>query len=165
MRERPKEIIMSEILPGLLGWKVHVMNASVESLSSVLAVHNFQVYILEGSRISDYDSFFDEAGQVFGFQEGSGHNWNAWNDSFNSTFTDYSIGRLAIVWNDADQSFLSDPQLFVDCVCELRDTAMYQAEHPTPDPPHGSGQWITVEVFLLGKGAGFKSVVLPTRLD
>jgi hypothetical protein len=60
MNDRPKDLIMQDIHPAITGWKVHLLNAPVDALSAVLVANDFQVYVLEGSRIITYDAFFEE---------------------------------------------------------------------------------------------------------
>jgi RNAse (barnase) inhibitor barstar len=139
--------------PGLRGDRIHVVNVETEAITKELSSLSFKVYMIDGSKISDENSFFDEVAQALEFPEHFGHNWAAWNDCLGD-FGSLAPKRVAIVWKHADETFAVDAQTFLQAVCDLENLAMWSALHPTDQ----TGKEIEpkqIEIFFLGDGEGF----------
>ncbi len=78
---------LSHGLPRLVPERVRL------ELQAALAAHGFTIYQLDGARITDTSTFFQEAAQVFQFPAYFGRNWDAFIDCL-SEFEDRPARRL-----------------------------------------------------------------------
>jgi RNAse (barnase) inhibitor barstar len=143
---------LKKIIPGLSkGQWLHVVNSPLNPLVNTLAENGFSVFVIDGSEITDSGSFFQQAKKVFGFPDYFGKNWDAWNDCLG----DFELslkGKTAIIWDDADKTFISDTKTFIQAVFDLHNLALSAGYIDKPNP-------CQVELFLVGKTEGFKNVL------
>jgi RNAse (barnase) inhibitor barstar len=144
-------IDLARELPGLRGQRLHVADSGHEErIASVLRMTGFDLRVLDGSRICDEPSFFEEAERGLRLPEHFGRNWDALNDCLGD-WHDGDERRIAILWRDADQSLAADAQTVFRAVL-----AFDAAAQP---PPAGSGGEppLQLEVFLFGDVPGFRA--------
>jgi RNAse (barnase) inhibitor barstar len=149
-------LAMSKILPGLPGKQIHAVNVADDTLIAVLLGHDFRVYVIDGSRIMDERTFFEEVAQVFEFPEYFGHGWASWDDCLGD-FGFLAPERVAIIWKHADKTFAADAQTFLQAVCDLENLAIGATLHPLRHP-EGGMEPKQIEIFFLGNGKGFKGL-------
>ena len=143
---------LKQIIPGLHTdrW-LHVVNSPLLPLVNVLSENNFSVFIIDGSKIIDSKSLFEEAKNVFEFPDYFGENWNAWTDCLG----DFEVSlnqSTAIIWDNADKSLMSDVYTFIQAVFDLYNMAINAGFARIRSEP------CQVEVFLVGNSEGFKNV-------
>ena len=105
-----------------LGWVdygfVHRLPADADAALGDLRRLGFRVYILDGTRIADRESFHVEAARVFGFPSRFGRNWDAFDEDFDDVVR---AGRTAVVWTEADRLAKADLETFAEAVCMFSD--------------------------------------------
>jgi RNAse (barnase) inhibitor barstar len=130
------------------GMRVHVAPSALEPrIMETLRAASFKTFLIEGSRISDKGSFFEESARAFQFPPSFGRNWDAFIDSLSDVGE--GLPRIAVVWKDADGALLSDTQAFLDAVLCFDAWADGASAAPEPEDP------AQVEVFLLGRAPSF----------
>jgi RNAse (barnase) inhibitor barstar len=143
---------INEAFPGLQGDRIHIVNVAAELLAKALLTLGFKIYTIDGSKISDEKSFFDEAARALEFPTYFGRNWNAWSDCLGDFGRFLSVNKVAIIWEHADRTLTADTQIFLEAVCDLSNLALSAALNPMQHSEVTSKQ---IEVFLLGQGEGF----------
>lgn len=137
-------------LPGLRGGRIHVTPASLEArVREVLVRYGFDVRTLEGSRIADEGSFFEEAARALPLPEYFGHDWDALDDGLGD-LQEGSHRRVAFLWRDVDRSLEADAQVVVNGILAFE----WAAAHPDADRV-GDAEPLQLEVFLFGRTPGF----------
>jgi len=144
---------LTKIIPGLHSnrW-LHVINSPLQPLVNVLSENSFSVFVLDGSKIIDSKSLFEEAKIVFGFPDYFGRNWAAWTDCLGD-FEASLNQNTAIIWDHADKSFMSDVYTFMQAVFDLYNMASSAGYTKRASEP------CQVELFLVGDSEGFKNVL------
>ncbi len=143
---------LRKLIPGLnKGQWLHVVNSPLEPLVNVLKENGFSVFVIDGSKISDSSSFFQQAKDVFSFPDYFGESWAAWDDCLGD-FEFLLKGKTAILWNDADKTFMSDAKTFIQAVFDLHNMALNAGHVDKPNP-------CQVELFLVGNAEGFKNIL------
>ena len=141
-------IDLRKIIPDLSrGSCLHVVNVHPDALVNLLTENGFSVFTINGSEITDKESFFLHVKNVFNFPAHFGKNWDAWTDCLGD-FERSLTSETAIIWKDADKSFLSESQTFIQAVNDLYNTVM-----------HASLNYYQVELFIVGSSPGFKNVL------
>jgi hypothetical protein len=79
----------------------------------------FKLYKLEGLRIADETTFFDEAARALSFPDGYVGSWNAFIDYLSEIET-RPDRRVVILWQDAHRLHGQNVQVFLDAVFHLR---------------------------------------------
>ena len=149
-------IDLTKVIPGLnKGQWLHIVKSPLNPLVNTLLEHDFSVFVIDGSEITDSKSFFRQAKMVFDFPDYFGENWAAWDDCLGD-FALLLTGPTAIIWNDADKSFMSDAKVFVQAVVDLHNMAL-KAGSISNSPSH------QVELFLIGNMEGFKNALAFNR--
>lgn len=145
-------IDLARELPGLRGQRVHVTESGHEErIASVLRMTGFDIRILDGHRIRDEQSFFDEAERGLRLPTWFGRNWDALDDCLGD-WHDGDERRIAILWRDADRSLARDAQTVLRAVAALDAAAM-------APPAAGAGPVpLQLEVFLFGDVPGFRAL-------
>jgi len=115
-------IDLHQYIPEIKGSIIHVLSTPINEFSSLLETLGFRVFVIDGSKIIDEATFFDEFARVLEFPAYFGHNWGAWDDSLGE-FIHSIPERVAIVWQSADKSFANDPQSFLQVICDLYNIA------------------------------------------
>ena len=134
------------LLPGLRGIVVHAVAAADEPrVRQVLTAVDFELRVLEGARIVDETSFFEQIAQVFVLPDGFGDNW----ETFADTLCDLH-GHIAVVWRDADRTFAGDAQVLLTALQEFASAA----EEPL-FVPDAERKELQLAIFLFGAGPGF----------
>jgi RNAse (barnase) inhibitor barstar len=151
-------LAMRKEFPGLPGQEFHVVNVLDESLVVALTAHGFKVYVIEGSKIVNERTFFEEAARVFEFPDYFGYGWASWDDCLGD-FGHLAPARVAIIWKDADQTFAAVPQTFLQAVCDLHSLMFSVSIHATRHPEEGI-EPKQIELFFLGQGKGFAKLEL-----
>ncbi|MBI5031958.1 MAG: barstar family protein [Chloroflexi bacterium] len=145
-------IDVTEVVPGLnKGQWLHIVKSPSNPLVNTLSEHGFSVFVIEGAEISDSKSFFRQVRKVFDFPDYFGENWDAWDeclDDFKLSLT----RQIAIVWKDADQTFISDAKVFIQAVIDLYNMALSAGSIKNSQPHQ-------VELFLMGNLEGFKNAL------
>ncbi len=123
-----------------------VLSSSEPRLRGALEAASFKVFFIEGARISDKATFFEESARALEFPSWFGHNW----DAFVDLLSDVGEGleRIGVIWREADRLLLADTQVFLDAVLCLGRWAEDLSDHDEP---------VQVEVFLLGQSPGFET--------
>jgi RNAse (barnase) inhibitor barstar len=137
---------MRKEFPGLRGLYIHAVDIKIEPLEAALSARDFKVYMIDGSKISDKKTFFNETAQTFDFPDYFSYGW----DGFDDCFSEVELGperKFAIVWQDADQTLSADVQTFLEAVCTFYNFAIGLR---TCDKAEGES--IQLEVFLVGHG-------------
>jgi RNAse (barnase) inhibitor barstar len=143
---------LAKELPGLRGQRLHVTEAGREQrIASVLRMTGFDLRVLDGYRIRDEQSFFDEAERGLGLPSHFGRNWDALNDCLGD-WHDGAERRIAILWRDADRSLARDAQTVFRAVLAFDAAAM------TPPAESDAAAPLQLEVFLLGDVPGFRAL-------
>lgn len=143
--------------PGLRGNRIHVLDAAVEqSLRTALSARGFELYTIDGSKILDESTFFDEASRALGFPAYFGRNWDALIDCLGD-FEHRSARRVVIVWKEADQTLAADAQTFLDAVRLFDVVAADLGTHR-----EDGSEPLQMEMFILGRGKGFS---IALKLD
>ncbi len=142
---------MYRLFPGLRGYLIHTVDIATESLVEKLSALGFTIYTIDGLRILDEKTFFEEVARALTFPEYFGHNWDAWDECLGDFGRSLTADRVAIVWTDADRAMEADAQTFLQAVCDLFRLAMGASslKKASPEQPK------QVEVFLLGQRQGF----------
>lgn len=136
---------LAESLPGLRGLILHVFEAADEPrVRAVLESARFDVRVIEGARVVDEDSFFEQVRVTLPLRDYD-DNWDAFNDGMCDL-----CGRVAVLWRDADQTFAHDAQTLLLGLQGLWDAALEPARDHGQEP-------LQLEVFVFGVAAGFKS--------
>jgi RNAse (barnase) inhibitor barstar len=113
---------------------------------SGLRASSFEIYQIEGARISDELSFYEELQRSLSFPEHFGKNLDALRDCIGDLPA--RIGpKAALLWIDADRMWRTVPVLFLEAVFRL--FAIMEATDP--------GQ---IELVLFGRDPGFQSIHL-----
>jgi RNAse (barnase) inhibitor barstar len=137
-----------ELLPGVSGNRVHVVDAAEEArIRRALEESGFVALTLAGESIVDDASFFRETARGLDFPDWFGANWDALEDSL----ADMPAARTAILWRDAHVCASSSLQTLLDATAAFDRAA---AAAGPPDEPFRQ-----VEVFLLGTGPGFSPAI------
>jgi hypothetical protein len=152
---------MHKEFPKLRGQKMHSVEAETGLLIPALVNLGFTVYVINGSKIIDDKTFFEEAARVFAFPPYFGYGWASWDDSLGD-FGSLAPSRTAIVWEHADETFNADAQTFLQAVCDLYNLAMYVSVYPTRYPDEGL-EAKQFELFFLGRGGGFTPLDLTKK--
>ncbi|MEW5938189.1 MAG: barstar family protein [Chloroflexota bacterium] len=143
---------LTNLIPGLEnGQWLHVVNAPLAPLANTLVENGFAIFVIEGAEITDRDSFFHHVKNTFGFPDYFGNNWAAWNDCL-SDFKQALQVKTAIIWKDADKTFLSDAKVFIQAAFDLYNLTLEAGHINNPRP-------CQVEFFLLGDNPGFKNAL------
>ncbi len=141
---------LTKLIPELnKGQWLHVVKSPLDPLVATLKENGFTVFVIDGALISDSKSFFQHVKRVLDFPDYFGENWDAWDECL-ADFQMSLAGPTAIVWKDADKSFMSDAKVLVQAVIDLYNLAR-SAGNVSNVPPH------QVEIFLLGNMEGFKN--------
>jgi hypothetical protein len=119
-------IDVNKIFSGLAGSPLHVVNMSIEEVLQKLTELNFKVYRIDGCKILDEKTFFDEVAEVFQFPSYFGHGWAGWDDCLGD-FGHLAPSRSAIIWENANQTFAATPQTFLQAICDLNTIAVNAA--------------------------------------
>jgi RNAse (barnase) inhibitor barstar len=106
----------------------------------------FRLAVVDGARIVDDASFFEQIRPALGLPEFFGDNWDAYNDSLWGL-----CGSLAVLWRDCDRSFAGDAQTLFSAVMGLMDAGLEPARDPGQET-------FRLAVFLLGSGPGFRAL-------
>jgi len=149
---------MHKEFPGLPGQQIHAADISSEMLIAALLARGFKVYMIEGSKIANERTFFEEVARVLEFPGYFGYSWASWDDCLGD-FGHLAPRRVAIIWKDADQTFATDAQTFIQAVCDLQDLAISFSLRPMRHPEEGV-ELKQIELFLLGQSKGFARVEL-----
>ena len=145
-------IDLKKLIPGLnKGQWIHVVKSPLNPLVTALRENDFSVFFIDGAVINDSKSFFQHVKKVFNFPDYFGENWDAWSECLGD-FKMSLTGPTAIVWIDADKTFMSDAKVFVQAVIDLYNMAL-SAGSTSTDQTH------QVELFLIGNVQGFKNVL------
>src|SRR5688572_13615301 len=145
-------IDLTKLVPGLhRGQWLHFIKSPLKPLVNVLTEYGFSVFVIDGSEINDSKSFFRNAKKVFDFPDYFGQNWDAWDECLGD-FKLSLTGQIAIVWKDADKTFMSDAKVFIQAVIDLYNMAL-SAGSVSNSQPH------QVELFLIGNMEGFKNAL------
>ena len=137
---------LREVMPWMRGDIVHAVNTRDEpKVRAGLEEAGFRIVTVEGASVKGALSLFDEFARVLDLPAHFGRNWDGLADVLGEGWE--TAGPLAVVWRDADQSFASDAQSFLDAVRLMSDTA---ADVGMLDEDGSVGA--QVEVFLLGAG-------------
>ena len=143
---------LTKFIPGLnKGQWLHVVNSPLNPLVNILTENGFSVLVIDGSEITDSKSFFLQAKNVFGFPDYFGKNWNAWNDCL----SDFELSlkeKTAIIWHDADKTFMSDAKTFIQAVFDLHNMILSAGNI-------NKSNCCQMELFLVGNSEGFKNVL------
>ncbi len=133
------------MLPGLRGTILHVVHAMDEArVRAKLTEAGYRLAVLDGARIVDEASFFQQVAPALGLPEFFGGNWDAYNDSLWGL-----CGSLAVLWRDCDRSFEGDAQTLFSAVMGLMDAGL--------EPARERGEeTFRLAVFLFGSGPGFR---------
>jgi RNAse (barnase) inhibitor barstar len=107
---------------GELSWVglgfIHRLPRNIKAGIADLEALGFKVVRLDGTKITDRESFHTEVASTFGFPDYYGRNW----DGFHDCFGDLELpSHLAIVWTDADRLAAGDLKTFAEAVCVLHD--------------------------------------------
>jgi RNAse (barnase) inhibitor barstar len=125
-------------------------------LQEALAAHGFEIYQLDGSRITDMSTFFQEAAQALQFPAYFGHNWDAFIECLGE-FEDRPARRVAIVWRRADHTQRKNLGLLLEAVywflTVARDLGTYRADGAAPTQ---------LELFLAGRGRQYATLSRST---
>jgi RNAse (barnase) inhibitor barstar len=93
---------------------MHRLPRDVEDGVADLEGLGFQVVRLDGTRITNRESFHSEVADVFKFPDYYGRNW----DAFDECFGELEMpSHLAVVWADADYLAAGDLKTFAEAVC------------------------------------------------
>jgi RNAse (barnase) inhibitor barstar len=140
-------------LPGLRGRRLHVTESGREErIASVLRMTGFDIRVLDGYRIRDEPSFFDEAERGLRLPTHFGRNWDALNDCLGD-WHDGDERRIAIFWRDADRSLARDAQTVFRAVLAFDAAAL----SPAASAAEGVAP-LQLEVFLFGDVPGFRAL-------
>ena len=147
---------LTKIIPGLeKGQWLNVVNTPLNPLVDSLSENGFSVIVIEGSEVVDSSSFFRQAKKVFGFPDYFGQNWAAWNDCLGDF--ELSIAqRTAIVWNDADKTFMADAKTFILAAFDLYNMALSAGSIKASS---NNAETHQVEFLLVGNIEGFKNTL------
>jgi RNAse (barnase) inhibitor barstar len=139
---------LRSLLPWLRGERVHVVAVGDEArLLAGLAEAGFAVDVVEGRRIRDAGTLYEEVARALALPEHFGMNADALADALGEAWE--GAGRRAVVWRDVDETLARDLQCVVDAVRLLAETA--DAVSAWAD----DGAAAQVEIFLVGAGPGF----------
>jgi hypothetical protein len=153
MNSRMTWLNMREEFPGLKGTFIHFLNARVPPLRDALIARGFAVCVLRGSEVSDEVSFFREVREALRFPPYFGGTWDAWNDSL-GMFGRSLIGRAAVIWTDADRTFLSAPSVLTNALFDLQSlAASLEIEISSGRTNEARAQ---LAIFCLGHAKGFQ---------
>jgi RNAse (barnase) inhibitor barstar len=75
--EDVEKLFLHKINPGIYLLK---SNALVAEISSLSAIHNFRFFYIDGEDIRSKETFLKKAGEVFGFPDYYGRNWDAFEE-------------------------------------------------------------------------------------
>ena len=143
---------LTKLILGLnKGQWLHVVNSPLNPLVNILTENGFSVFVIDGSEITDSKSFFLQAKNVFGFPDYFGNNWDAWNDCLG----DFELslkGKTAIIWHNADKTFMSDAKTFIQAVFDLHNMTLSVGNI-------NKSNCYQVELFLVGNSEGFKNIL------
>jgi hypothetical protein len=148
------------ILPNLPGRYVHAVQTEANPLAESLAKIGFEVYSVQGARIVNESTFFEEIARSLRFPDHCGHSWGAFDECINDIFTDFledpERHKIAIIWEDADITFAADATTFLKCVETMRSFILYT----TRDDPRESQHLINkrYELFLIVRNQGFSGL-------
>jgi RNAse (barnase) inhibitor barstar len=109
---------LQQALPWVGRGFVHRLPRDSEAGVADLERLGFQVFRLDGTKISDRESFHREVAEVFSFPDYYGRNW----DAFDECFGELEMPpHVAVVWTDADRLAAGDLKTFAEAVCLFHD--------------------------------------------
>jgi len=117
-------IDLRKVFPNLEGFIIHVHRHDPDQLRRSLEDLNFRVILIDGERVHDEATFFDEFADALRFPDYFGHNWDAWTECLYDFGYDLDTDRFALIWVNAEYLLKNDPQTFLNAVCDLRDLAL-----------------------------------------
>jgi len=122
------------------GFLIHVISGKLEQIQKQLKINYFKILIINGAKIKDKQTFFDEFSKSLNFPNYFGNNWDAWDECLWDFVNDLHDDKAAIIWDQFDRSFIADPQTCLQGICDLREIA-WKISTEKKD----------LEIFLIGK--------------
>lgn len=115
MTDRDEFVWLRQKLPWIGAGFIHgIPQDSIESAVADLEGLGFEVWTLDGSSMTDAQTFHTEAARVFGFPPYYGKNW----DAFNDCFGELELPKhSAVVWSAAHRLASVDLKTFAEAVC------------------------------------------------
>jgi RNAse (barnase) inhibitor barstar len=139
--------------PGIEGITLHTVRGDADAIIHTLQENNFVVYALDGEKITDKATFFEEAARVFGVPDYFGKGWASWGDYLDH-LGNQAGQRTAVVWSHADKIIMADVHTFLQAVADLYGLATsIQLEwtlHPENNSPAKQ-----FEIFIVGQTDNF----------
>jgi len=75
--EDVERLFLHKVSPGIYLLK---SNALVATISSLSTIHNFRFFYIDGEQTRTKETFLKKAGEVFGFPDYYGRNWDAFEE-------------------------------------------------------------------------------------
>jgi len=152
-------IDIGTIFPKLKHELTYLVNMnSEEYICDQLVKNGFKVYKIDGGKIFNEQSFFEEAAKGLKFPDYFGHNWDAFDECICDYVFDETSGPATIIIRDADKLAKTNLQLFLDIMKVLVEwmfTYRYGINLKSGKVEFKS---IQVELFLTGSRVEFKEV-------
>ena len=111
---------LAKIFPEITGFHIHVVNTSGEELAQKLTELGFKIYRINGALTVDEKTFFYEVKSILEFPSYYGYGWAGWDDCLGD-FGHLAPHRTAIVWENSNQAFAADAQMFLKAIYDLND--------------------------------------------
>jgi Barstar (barnase inhibitor) len=138
---------LEQEVPGLRGARTHVLPAEAEArVRERLAIHGFEVRVIEGRRAQGEAAFFEEAARGLELPAWFGAGWDAFGDCLGE-LAESAARRVAVIWRDAHLSLGADVQTVLSAVVAF--------EAAATSPEGQDDEPVQLAVFLFGAGAGF----------
>ncbi len=143
-----KIIEVKNILPWASGKRPKLFNRDIdEHVVKNLEKYGFRVYRINGSNVHNHETLFRELSTTFEFLHGCGENWDGFHDLFGDIPEEH--GRVAIIWEHANNTMNNNLSLFLDSYYNLMSVNVCEEYE---------GNEMQTEVFFSGYGSGFKSI-------
>jgi hypothetical protein len=128
MKDRIAEILNGDVYPSVYLLDVALTIKEIERLKQDKGT---KVYVLDGDRIVDSPSLFQEFATVMQFPEYFGHNWDALKDCL-TELDGHEVDRYIMTIDRLDRFITSDPSQWTNFLDVCKSVVEYWQDTETP---------------------------------
>jgi Barstar (barnase inhibitor) len=128
MKDRIAEILNGDVYPSVYLLDVALTIKEIERLKQDKGT---KVYVLDGDRIIDGTSLFQEFATVMQFPEYFGHNWDALKDCL-TELDGHEVDRYIITIDKLDRFITNDPSQWTSFLDVCKSVVEYWQDTETP---------------------------------
>jgi RNAse (barnase) inhibitor barstar len=114
---------INKAIPWLEGQQFNIIEKNdLAKIQAKLDSLDFEIYVFDGKKVINQDSFFEQVSDDLKFPKHFGRNWNAFIDCLRN-FELQSARRVAIIWTDSESLLQKDIRTFLEAVYWFRHIA------------------------------------------